>query len=68
MLPSEYKTILNPKILKISHETQEVIEESPNFPYFRARVERFREVFVQYDNSKGKEIQENMKGNDALWF
>lgn len=56
MIPSEYKVIINPKILKISNDIVESIEESISFPYFKAKVNRYKTIFVSYDDKKGKTV------------
>lgn len=61
MIPSEYKVIINPKIIKISNEIVESIEESISFPYFKAKVNRYKTIFVSYDDKKGKTVQEELK-------
>lgn len=61
MIPSEYKVFINPKITKISNEIVEGIEESISFPYFEASVNRYKTIFVKYDDKKGKSMEEEMK-------
>ncbi|CAD8150817.1 unnamed protein product [Paramecium octaurelia] len=68
MIPSEYKVIINPKILKISNEVVESIEESISFPFFKAKVNRYKTIFVSYDDKKGKTVQEELKGLESLWY
>ena len=61
MIPSEYKVFFNPKITKISNDMVEGIEESISFPYFEATVNRYKKIFVNYDDKKGKTVEEEMK-------
>lgn len=68
MIPSEYKTIINPKIIKISHDIIENYEESISFPYFKAKVNRYKSIYVEYDDKKGKSKEEELKGLESIWF
>ncbi|CAK73325.1 unnamed protein product (macronuclear) [Paramecium tetraurelia] len=68
MIPSEYKVIINPKILKISNEVIENTEESISFPQFKAKVNRYKTIFVSYDDKKGKTVEEELKGLESIWY
>ena len=64
----KFYTVINPKILKVSKEKEEMLEGCLSLPKILANVKRPRAVVLEGFNEKGKKIKLKAKGLLARIF
>lgn len=66
--PSEYLTFINPQITHVKRTVNKINELCPSFPFLKANVTRFNEIFVNYFNEDFEETSEILRDFPARAF